>query len=169
MSTFLHVPADRFLAKLDEIGQKIATKGGRYTKEDTKKGSEIVYEIALPPSPNRAEFIVMKVYTSIAVGSSEARPVGEDAIRVLVGSISTGDFKKLREPATVKRTAPNDVEDRVGAFLERLTETLRKQYKFALSVPICPSCGHHMAERDGKKGKFWGCTSYPNCARTKSM
>lgn len=168
MSTFVEIPADRLLPALEGIGQKIASRGGRIERQDAP-GRETIFEIALPPSENRAEFIVLKVYTSVQAGAQEARPVGEDAIRIVVGSISTGEFKKLKDPVIVKRTAPNNVEDRVGAFLERLTQVLRGQYKFALTVPICPSCGHHMAERDGKKGKFWGCTSYPNCARTKAI
>lgn len=184
MSTFLHVPADRFLAKLDEIGQKIAAKGGRIEKIE-KPGSEIVYEIALPPeggvnvfsgmSATRSEFIVLKIYTSILPGAQEARDNGEDAIRIATGSISTGEFKRVRDTITVKRTAPNDVPDRVGAFLDRFTLTLRDAYKFAQGVPLC-TCGHHMAMReaartgDGAKRKpFWGCTTYPICKNTKSI
>lgn len=171
-TTFVHIPADRFLAKLDEIGQKITAKGGRYTKEE-RRGSEIVIELALPPSDARSEFIVLKVYTSITFGAPEARDSGEDAVRIATGSISTGEFKRVRDTITVKRTAPNGVEDRVGAFLDRFTLTLRDAYRFAASVPLC-ECGHHMAQRQGRKGDgetraFWGCTTYPACRKTKNI
>ena len=174
MSTFVHIPADRFLAKLDEIAQKVVAKGGRLEKVE-KAGSEVVYEIALPPSETRAEFVTLKIYTTIPYGSSEVRDSGEDAIRIIVGSISTGEFKRIRDTIIVKRTASNEVPDRVGAFLERFTLTLRDAYRFAAQVPLC-SCGHHMAKREssrtgegGKAKPFWGCTTYPACKNTKSI
>jgi hypothetical protein len=181
MSTFVHIPADRFLAKLDEISAKIIYRGGRLEKIE-KEGSEIVYEIALPKThlpdqecedPYRSEFIALKIYTTIPYGSSEVRDSGEDAIRIIVGSISTGEFKRVRDTIIVKRTAPKDVPDRVGAFLERFTLTLRDAYRFAQAVPLC-LCGHHMARRESRKGDgqvsaFWGCTTYPACKNTKSI
>lgn len=30
----------------------------------------------------------------------------------------------------------------------------------------CPSCGSDLKQRDGKKGKWWGCTSFPKCKST---
>ncbi|MED7789638.1 topoisomerase DNA-binding C4 zinc finger domain-containing protein [Francisella sp. 19X1-34] len=30
----------------------------------------------------------------------------------------------------------------------------------------CPDCGSDLIQRDGKKGKWWGCTGYPQCERT---
>lgn len=171
-STFVSIPADRLLPHLEEIGAKIAASGGRF--ERVTKGAETVFEIALPPSVRRSEFILIKAYTSIAQGADTARECGEDAIRIVVGSISTGDFKPVGPSTIVKRTAPNSVEDRVGAFLERLTSTLRKAYLFGRSVPLC-ECGHHMAERstggvDGKPYReFWGCTTYPICRKTKNI
>jgi hypothetical protein len=171
-TTFVHIPADRFLTKLDEIGQKITAKGGRYVKEE-KRGSEIVYEIALPPSEARSEFVVLKIYTSITSGAHEVRDSGEDAIRIATGSISTGEFKRIKDTITVKRTAPNGIGDRVGAFLERFTLTLRDAYRFAQTIPLC-ECGHHMARRESRGGggevkAFWGCTTYPACKKTKNI
>lgn len=174
-TTFVNIPADRFLAKLDEIGQKITARGGRCTKEE-KRGSEIVVELALPPTEkqsNRTEFIVLKVYTSITLGASEVRDSGEDAIRIATGSISTGEFKRIKDTITVKRTAPNGIEDRVGAFLDRFVRVLQDAYRFALHVPLC-ECGHHMALRESRRGDgetkaFWGCTTYPACKKTKNI
>lgn len=173
-TTFVAIPADRLLATLDEIGKKISDKGGRYTRE-AKKGSEIVAEFTLPATESRAEFITLKLYTSITEGAVEVRPSGEDAIRIVIGSISTEQFKAVRDSILVKRTAPNGIEDRVGAFLERLTLTLRDAYRFGLGVPVC-ECGHHMARREpgrdggGKKfDPFWGCTTYPLCKKTKKI
>ncbi|MFO8110570.1 MAG: reverse transcriptase-like protein [Thermoplasmata archaeon] len=33
---------------------------------------------------------------------------------------------------------------------------------------ICSECGKEMVVRDGKYGKFWGCTGYPKCTNTTS-
>jgi len=30
---------------------------------------------------------------------------------------------------------------------------------------ICPDCGAEMKMRNGKFGKFWGCTNYPDCRK----
>ena len=27
----------------------------------------------------------------------------------------------------------------------------------------CPDCGSDLKQRDGKKGKWWGCAGYPKC------
>lgn len=32
---------------------------------------------------------------------------------------------------------------------------------------ICPQCGKNMIARDGRFGKFWGCSGYPKCRYTK--
>lgn len=31
----------------------------------------------------------------------------------------------------------------------------------------CPECGEKMVVREGKYGKFWGCTNYPDCDHTE--
>lgn len=32
---------------------------------------------------------------------------------------------------------------------------------------ICPDCGSKLIQRNGKYGKFWGCSKYPECKFTK--
>ena len=34
---------------------------------------------------------------------------------------------------------------------------------------ICPKCGSKLIIRDGKNGKFIGCTNYPKCRFTKNI
>lgn len=41
-----------------------------------------------------------------------------------------------------------------------------QQYK--LEHGICPRCGGNLVLRDGKNGKFWGCSKYPKCKFTKN-
>jgi len=37
------------------------------------------------------------------------------------------------------------------------------------SVNECPQCGGILVEREGKFGKFYGCSNYPNCHFTKRL
>ena len=34
---------------------------------------------------------------------------------------------------------------------------------------ICPKCGGKLRIRNGKYGKFYGCSNYPNCEFTKPL
>lgn len=38
-----------------------------------------------------------------------------------------------------------------------------------LEIPACPDCGSPMAQRNGRNGPFWGCTTYPNCRGTRNI
>lgn len=60
------------------------------------------------------------------------------------------------------------------AMLERLPAAPRQQLlDFATAgdwtTPTCPSCGIKMTARDSKRGRFWGCISYPKCRGTLPM
>ena len=60
------------------------------------------------------------------------------------------------------------------AMLERLPAEPRQQLlDFATAgdwtTPTCPSCGIKMTARDSKRGRFWGCVSYPKCRGTLPM
>ena len=60
------------------------------------------------------------------------------------------------------------------AMLERLPETQRKTLlAFATAgdwtTPTCPACGLKMTAREGKRGRFWGCVSYPRCRGVLQM
>lgn len=159
-STFVEIPADRLLNRLADIGEKIKASGAGSWRW-TSKGAEKVWELVV------RDGITLKVYTSVAEGASEARGCGEDAIRIVVGAETSQGFRMLREGALIKRTAPNGVEDRVGTFLDRLTETLREAYSFMRRVPKCPKCSAPMAQRAGAHGEFWGCVNYPECKGTR--
>jgi ssDNA-binding Zn-finger/Zn-ribbon topoisomerase 1 len=32
---------------------------------------------------------------------------------------------------------------------------------------VCPQCGGHLIEREGKYGSFFGCSNYPKCKYTE--
>ncbi len=54
------------------------------------------------------------------------------------------------------------------AMLQRLPEEAgRRLLEFATegdwTTPSCPSCGTKMAAREGQRGPFWGCSTFPRC------
>lgn len=43
----------------------------------------------------------------------------------------------------------------------------RRAQRVTVSVPNCPECGKYLRAINGKYGRFWGCTGYPNCHYTR--
>ena len=44
-----------------------------------------------------------------------------------------------------------------------------RQTQAELREGICPRCGGKLVEREGKYGKFFGCSNYPKCRYTKNI
>jgi hypothetical protein len=148
------------LGELREIGRLVTEGGGRYV--EGRQGREVM--IDLVPPGGRAQ---VRVYTSLAVGATEARECGEDAVRLVIGVETPERFRPLEESQKILRTAPRDDVDRVGTFLARLRGELREAYQRAKAIPTCPKCGRTMALRLSQHGAFWGCTGYPECRGTR--
>lgn len=52
----------------------------------------------------------------------------------------------------------------------KVYEELGKAYeKMKNSIKNCPRCGSPLKEREGKFGKFRGCTAYPHCRYTENL
>jgi hypothetical protein len=160
---FVEVPAERLLALMEEIGQKIHGDGGRY--ERRREGREVVYDLV--PAGGRA---MVTVYTSLAEGAEVARACGEDAIRVLLTVRLPEGLRQLDDPKKILRTAPLREPDPVSTFLERLRGELRESFWHAKKVPTCRACGSPMAVRAPEKKpteKFYGCITFPKCKATQ--
>ena len=54
---------------------------------------------------------------------------------------------------------PREARDRLLSF------TTKGDY----TTPTCPACGIKMVRRDGSRGAFWGCKSYPRCRQILSI
>jgi len=161
---FVDVPADRLQESLDVIGNLVEARGG--SSRWTSSGRERVWELTLPPNGTAR---IIRVFTSMAIGATAVRDCGKDAVRVVVGfgdPDKGGDFRPLEKGQKILRTAPRDAEDRVGVFLERLRDQLRKAWVRANRIKACPDCGKPMAQRKGRNGPFLGCTGYPECRTT---
>lgn len=60
------------------------------------------------------------------------------------------------------------------AMLRRLSPEVGRQLLAQATAgdwttPSCPSCGTKMLAREGRAGKFWGCTNYPRCRQKLGM
>lgn len=163
-SRFVSVPADRMVAHLEGIGAKVAAAGGRFSWAVV--GRERVFHLhAIARDPLSG---VVRIYTTLTHDRTIARGCGQDAVRVVVGSLGPGvetppRFFPSESAQKVLRTAPQGPGDRVAVFLERLTGVLRDAYKRAQAVKACPRCGGRMRFVAGKFGPFLGCSNYPTC------
>lgn len=161
-SRYVEVSAEGILNTLREVCEKVTSKGGE--AHEGVVGSEIVYDL----SPKGSSAFV-RVYTSLARGSDAVRGCGEDAVRLIV--ISRATDRAMRDTRRIYRTAPKGShEARERAFLDRLVEAIREEYREAKAVPVCPKCGKAMILRKPKQGQSWspfyGCSGYPACKET---
>lgn len=145
MATFHAITAAEMAAFLEPQG---------FTKMTLPGTIEIVYGKRV----DNARFkLSLRVYTGIV--SDTSREVGEDAIRVTLfmfnpqtkQPVKLGGSKRVHR---VKGWAKN-LQDRINNWQEYLGEPC--------------SCGYPMVVREGKNGKFLGCSNYPNCRLTKSV
>ena len=176
-ATYIEVPADDLLNELREVGRAIVARGGKV--EEKIAGREVVFDLTPPDCPT-----VVRVYTSLARGSSAVRACGKDAIRLVLGFDHVDDtkrsgFRPVSKGRRVFRTAPNkdhagwlNTNERVATFLARLKQAIREAYLEALNAPTCHVCGEApVARRETKSGnrKFLGCTRFPECKGTRPL
>ena len=48
-------------------------------------------------------------------------------------------------------------------------DTAHRQFATEPSALMCPRCGRKLVVRNGKNGRFYGCSGFPNCRYTKNM
>jgi hypothetical protein len=164
-SKYIDIPADALLATLTAICEKVTKAGG--TCKQGQSGREVTFDIQPPNTP-----VFLRVYTSLGAGDDTVRGCGEDAVRLTIGAEVNGQYRSLAKSQRIYRTAPKgNHEDRVKAFLGRLTQALRDGYKSAATHPICRVCDNPFQLRENKQNgsKFWGCTSYPECRSTLNI
>jgi len=64
--------------------------------------------------------------------------------------------KEMDEIYVKLMSASSSITDREHIRNIKLTQRELKQ-------GLCPRCGGQLVERNGKYGKFWGCSNYPKC------
>lgn len=51
-------------------------------------------------------------------------------------------------------------------IFEELGKDIENPSRRNLDIQVCSECGNLLKLREGKYGRFWGCTDYPNCKHT---
>ncbi len=49
---------------------------------------------------------------------------------------------------------------------EHLADEIKNPSVYAQHIRLCPECGNVVILKNGRYGKFWGCTGYPKCRFT---
>jgi ssDNA-binding Zn-finger/Zn-ribbon topoisomerase 1 len=108
---------------------------------------ELVYSLRVDPEPGKQ--LALRIFTGINPDGL-SRAVGEDAIRVSLWSrddegvvMMVGGSRRCHRVAGWR----TNLQKRIDSWKEQCG-------------PSCPKCGRMMAERESKRGKFWGCPAY---------
>jgi Topoisomerase DNA binding C4 zinc finger len=94
-------------------------------------------------NPKRA--LYNRVYNRTTVSADKAVSVGVMAIIGLAGALFTGLSHIFSKGNTVNKPMNTP------------------------GVIICPSCNSPMVQREGPRGKFYGCSRFPNCRGTREL
>jgi hypothetical protein len=117
-------------------------------KRTDRERAEIIYSWTSPAD------IDVKVFTSIDARTGLARPIGEDAIRIVV----------YDKRAKRKIVAWSFELKRVGNWQVRLREKAGSALLCASYRPHCPACRQDTVIIFGRnEAQFWGCSNYPKC------
>ena len=104
------------------------------------------------------QMLTLRVFTGIDF-SGQSRAVGEDAMRCAV-------FWRNKN-GTIKMVGGSKRVHRVEGWKKNLQSRLDNWLE--LLGPSCTICGSPMVERNGKNGKFYGCSNYPDCSHTTQI
>lgn len=141
--SYVAVHRNEFEAKMTEMGFEHVNVQGTL---------ELVYERKIPDTS-----FGVRILSSIDPRNGVSREVGADAIRVTLWNYDTDRPIKIEK--RVHRTGT------VEGVLERTRERARDVWGKYLENKC--SCGKGvMVERNGKNGKFLGCSNYPTCKNT---
>jgi predicted RNA-binding Zn-ribbon protein involved in translation (DUF1610 family) len=117
-------------------------------------------------------------YIPIVVFSSEAKfktevPTNVIYYHELVGMIKSYSIKNIEE------TELNEIFEILLQINEKYNHAKSnhvrnvkhtiKDKETSISSRVCPSCGGALVVRNGKYGKFYGCSNYPNCRFTNKL
>jgi hypothetical protein len=76
---------------------------------------------------------------------------------------------RFLEIQSIARTALGTVK-REELVFDQTDDLVPDQFEpFPDEVEKCPNCGKPMVVRNGKNGKFYGCSGYPQCRHTRNI
>lgn len=107
------------------------------------------------------DVLSIRVFSSIPRQGEAARPVGKDAIRVVVWNKKVNKFQ-----SGSKRV--NRTEGALGRMRQRCRELYLEWHKADVKCDKCAD-GYMLVKKAKRTGNvFLGCSNYPKCKHTKS-
>lgn len=79
------------------------------------------------------------------------------------------DFDKIEQGLESWKHVIREFYTDFSPLLTRADEQLEKQDVTVKTDIDCPKCGHKLLIREGRYGKFYGCSHYPECDYTKPI
>ncbi len=123
----------------------------RFAQIEVPGSVELVYERPV------SKGLSVRVFSSVTDRLDAARPVGADAIRVVVWAkdkrIVVASEKRVHRVAGWRQ----NLADRIAKALSRIERG---------QIPTC-HCGGYWVKRSGRFGEFFGCSNYPTCRNTR--
>lgn len=141
---------EEFEECLDELGYE-------WVIDPDAPGKEYVYETHdFMPDHNG---IVLRIFSTIDERTDVARSKGADAIRCVIW------YRHVHAPLGGRKKTL-----RIKTYCKNLQEKIESLFEeYEQYVTRCDECGGWMVEREGRYGKFLGCSDYPNCDNTEQI
>ncbi len=185
-----NVPEDRLLPQLKE-GQVLTVKetnlAGKETQSPSRYGQghliKIMDDLGLGTKSTRHE-IISKLYSRAYVVGNPIQPtrtayavIGalEEYANTITKPEMTGklekDMDRIADGTIDEESVVQESREMLGALFEKLngskehvSKTLQEGLKEDKIVGKCLDCGYDLMIRRSKRGRFIGCTGYPNCS-----
>lgn len=104
---------------------------------------------------NKGMVITNSFFTKNAVQLAESNNIELWDRNKLIKIMDKSNGKKMAEKIIVEDT----IKSICGDYSIKANEQIKR---------ICPICGNNLVLRNGKNGKFYGCSNYPKCKYTKN-
>lgn len=109
-----------------------------------------------------SQLVVKQINGEWTVNSDNLKDLYREA-KELLKSIRKGSKKIEIEHVYRENNVRADELSQLALEDHFLAQELKGEEK-----KVCPECGEEMVLREGKYGKFWGCSGYPDCKHTEN-
>ncbi len=131
--------------------------------------AKAVNAVALDPAPFEDDMVHESAKHALAQRRKYARWLDDDDAVVVANAMLLIIGRALNMLKSQIEAQGNAFEE-TGGFSERLTaKRLEAREKDKPPAPECPLCGKPMRRRNSAKGRFWGCSGFPDCKGTRPM
>lgn len=127
----------------------IISFSSRSTLKKVKTTTKVIYSIKL--------VWAIKRYKSVIIEAEELQSMNAKLM-----TLERADWKTRRDHVRYikgKPVKPREKEMKTESEVEAEEATIH----------VCPRCGSNLVERNGKRGKFMGCSGFPKCRYTSDL